>query len=91
MCFKFQKHQKRRFASEMEQQISSKFYFILVQKLQSEAFDLVKNVPEQNGIEARRRFCNRFDALTLGKRVHLIRKCVNPPKIKKFAGGNGND
>ena len=43
---------------EMEQQISSQFYFILVQKLQSEAFDLVKNVPEQNGIEARRRFCN---------------------------------
>ena len=79
------------FSSEIEQQISSKIYFILAQKLQGEAFDLVKNVPELNGIEAWRRLSNRFDARTLGKRVHLIRKCVNPPKIKKVAGGNGND
>ena len=74
---------------EMEQQISSQFYFILVQKIQSEAFDLVKNVPEQNGIEARRRFCNSLNALALGKRVHLIRKHVNPLKIKKLQEAMG--
>ena len=77
------------FSSEIEQQISSQIYFILAQKLQGEAFDLVKNVPELNGIEAWRRMCNRFDARTLGKRVHLIRKCVNPPKIKKLQEAMG--
>ena len=60
-----------------------------MEKLQSEAFDLVKNVSEQNGIEARRRLCNRFDALTLGKRVHLIRKSVYPPKIKNLREAMG--
>ena len=77
------------FSSEIEQQISSQICFILARKFQGEAFDLVKNVPELNGIEAWRRLCNRFDARTLGKRVHLIRKCVNPPHIKKLQEAMG--
>ena len=47
-------------------------------KIQGEAFDLGKNVPEPNGFEPWRRLCNRFDARTLGMRVafdSMMRKC----------------
>ena len=79
------------FSSEIEQQISSQICFILAQKFQGEAFDLVKNVPELNGIEAWRRLCNRFDARTLWQASAFDPKMRQPSTYQKVAGGNGND
>ena len=44
----------------------------------------VKNVAGQNGGEAWKKLCRRFSGKTRGKRLHLIRRCVNPMRVKKL-------
>ena len=56
-------------------------YANLVEKTEGEAFEVVRNVPDENGAEAWRRLCNRYDSRTMGKRIHLTRKCISPPRI----------
>ena len=63
---------------------NSNLYCVLAQRTEGEAFDVVKNVASQNGGEAWRKLCRRFSGKTRGKRLHLIRKCVNPPRVKKL-------
>ena len=65
--------------------LCERLYFVLAQMTTGEAFDLVRNAPELNGAEAWRRLCKRYGGKTTGKRVHLTRRCVNPPKVKKLA------
>ena len=69
---------------EPDRGYNANLYYILAQRTDGEAFDVVKNVMNQNGGEAWRKLCRIFSGKTRGKRLHLIRKCVNPPKIKKF-------
>ena len=58
-------------------------YANLVEKTEVEAFDVVKNVPDENGAEAWRRLCNRYDSRTKGKAdSFLSRKCISPPRIR---------
>ena len=58
--------------------------YVLTEKTEGEAFDLVRGVPLQNGAEAWRRLLVRFDARTIGKEMLLARRVVNPPKIKNL-------
>jgi hypothetical protein len=71
--------------AEKDQEVNYNLYFILAQLCEGEAFDIVKNVSDQNGAEAYRRLCRRFLGKTRGKRLHLLRKGVNPPKVKKLS------
>ena len=64
------------------QAASAEIYYLLAQKTEGEAFDLIKGVPNQNGAEAWRLLVGRFDAKTIGKEILLARRCVNPPKVK---------
>ncbi len=65
-------------------ELNDNLYYILAQLCEGEAFDVVKNVADQNGVEAWRRLRRRFSGKTRGKRLHMIRKSVNPAKIKKL-------
>jgi hypothetical protein len=71
--------------SERDKEVNYNLYCILAQLCEGEAFDIVKNVEDQNGAEAYRRLCRRFLGKTRGKRLHLLRKGVNPPKVKKLS------
>ena len=62
--------------------LNQQLYYVLTEKTEGEAFDLVRGVPLQNGAEAWRRLLVRFDARTIGKEMLLGRRVVNPPKIK---------
>ena len=62
--------------------LNTSLYANLVEKTEGEAFEVVRNVPDENGAEAWRRLCNRYDSRTMGKRIHLTRKCISPPRIK---------
>ena len=62
--------------------LNQQLYYVLTEKTEGEAFDLVRGVPLQNGAEAWRRLLVRFDARTIGKEMLLARRVVNPPKIK---------
>ena len=64
------------------------FYF-LAAACKGEAFDIVRNVPGGLGAEAWRRLCRRFGAKTRGKKVVLLRRCVNPPKVKQLGEAPG--
>ena len=68
-----------------DREMNCNLYYILAQLTEGEAFDVVKNVGNQNGGEAWRKLCRRFSGKTRGKRLHMIRKSVNPPKIKKLS------
>ena len=68
--------------SEFAKEASRQLYFVFTQKTSKEPFDLIKNVTDLNGLEAWRRLNMRYDAKTVGKRVALIRKTVNPQKVK---------
>ena len=68
--------------NEAFKQANLELYFALTEKTEGESFDIVHNVAEQNGGEAWRRLCVRFDSRTLGKQIHSTRKVINPPKIK---------
>ena len=57
-------------------------YANLVEKTEGKTFEVVRNVPDENGAEAWRRLCNRYNSRTMGKRIHLTRKCISPPRIK---------
>lgn len=70
---------------EESKDFNTKLYYILTQRTSGESFDLVRNVSDLNGGEAWRRLCKRFGGRTTGKRVHLTRKCVNPPRVKKLS------
>ena len=63
---------------------NSNLCYVLAQRTEGEAFDVVKNVAGQNGGEALRKLCPRFTGRTGGKRLHLICKCVNPTRVKKL-------
>ena len=63
---------------------NSNLYYVLAQSTEGEAFDVVKNVAGQNGGEAWRKLCRRFSGKACGKRLHLIRQCVNPTRVKKL-------
>ena len=63
---------------------NSNLCYVLAQRTEGEAFDVVKNVAGQNGGEAWRKLCRRFTGKTGGKRLHLIRKCENPTRVKKL-------
>ena len=65
--------------SEVEHQTASQI--VLARKLEG---GIRPGLPEQNGFEAWRRLCSKFDSRTVGKRVHLIRNCTKPSKIKKM-------
>ena len=67
-----------------DQKANAQFYNVLVEKTEGEAFDVVRNVLNENGAEAWRRLGARFDAKTFGKRIQLTRKCINPPRIKNL-------
>ena len=67
-----------------DRELNDNLYYILAQLCEGEAFDIVKNVGGQNGVEAWRRLRRRFYGKTRGKRLHMIRKSVNPAKIKKM-------
>lgn len=54
-------------------------------KVDGEAFDIAKNTPQHNGAEAWGRSCKRFGGRTIGKRLNLTRRCVNPKKVKKLS------
>jgi hypothetical protein len=71
--------------AEKDKEVNYNLYIILAQLCEGEAFDIVKNVSDQNGAEAYRRLCRRFLGKTRGKRLHLLRKGVNPPKVKKLS------
>ena len=62
--------------------LNQQLYYVLIEKTDGEAFDLVRGVPVQNGAEAWRRRLVRFDARTIGKEILLARHVLNPPKIK---------
>jgi hypothetical protein len=70
---------------EEDQGTNHNLYIILAQITGEEAFDVVKNVEGQNGAEAFRRLCRRFSGKTRGKRLQMIRRSVNPSKIKKLS------
>ena len=70
-------------------QLNYDIYYILAEKLTGDAFDIVKNVPNQNGVEAWRRLCARYDAKTFGKQILVTRKVVNPPKIRDLRQAAG--
>ena len=74
--------------NETDRTINRSFYAHLVEKTEAEAFEVVRNVPEDNGVEAWRRLCSRYDAKTMGKRIHLTRKCISPPRIKELKQAN---
>ena len=59
-------------------------YYFLTSACKGEAFDIVRNVAGTCGAEAWRKLCKRFGAKTRGRKVVLLRKCVNPPRIKKL-------
>ena len=61
------------------------WYDAFVAKLKGEAFDIVKNVSDQNGAEVWRRLCRRFQGKTIGKKLYQTRKVVNPGKVKKLS------
>ena len=68
--------------------LSAKLYNILATKTKGDAYVMMRNVPDMNGLEAYRRLCHRFDSKTIGKRVTLIRKVVNPTKVKHLKDVN---
>ena len=51
---------------------SADLYCILSEKTEGEAFTVVSNVADMNGLEAWRKLCRRFDARTYGKKMPLI-------------------
>ena len=66
--------------------LNRQLYFVLTEKREGEAFDLVRGVPVQNRAEAWRRLLVLFDARTSGKEMLLARRVVNPAKIKNLRG-----
>jgi hypothetical protein len=68
-----------------DHELNDNLYYILAQLAEGEALDVVKNVPGQNGGEAWRKLCRHFSAKTRGKRLHMIRKSVNPAKVNKLS------
>ena len=76
--------------SEEDAALNHNLYLILAQVTMEEAFDVVKNVEGQNGAEAFRRLCRRFSGRTRGKRLHLIRRSVNPARVKKLSDVMGS-
>ena len=59
-------------------------YYILAQRTEKESLDILRNTAEQNGAEAWRLICARFDNRIHGKRIHLIRRVINPGKVKQL-------
>lgn len=57
----------------------------LTEMTEGETVDIAQHVPSRIGGEVRRKLCTRFSGTTHGKRLHLIRNCVNPPKAKKLS------
>ena len=68
-----------------DREIDNLVYYFLTAACKGEAFDIVRNVPDTCGAEAWRKLCKRFGAKTRGRKVVLLRKCVNPAKIKKLS------
>ena len=64
---------------------NSNLYYVLAQRTEGEAFDVVKKVAGQNGGEARRKLCRRFSGKTRGKRLHLIRKSDESEEAREEA------
>lgn len=65
---------------------STRFRLHVAENAEGDAIGLVKNIPGLNGSKGWRNICRRFSDKPRGKRFHLIRICVNPPKIKKLEG-----
>ena len=75
------------FSTDFEKNdVNRQLYYVLTEKTEVKAFDLVRGVPVQNGAEAWRRLLVRFDARTIGKDMLLAQRVVNPPKIKNLRG-----
>ena len=70
---------------------SKQLYYLLSDKFTKEPFDLIKNVYDLNGFEAWRRLNLRYDSKTVGKRVALIRKVINPTKVNNIKRGFTSD
>ena len=71
-------------------QFNTSVYNALVQRLDGEAFDIIRNVGEANGAEAWRKICTRYNGKTIGKQLQSIRRCVNPMRIKKLSETTGS-
>ena len=63
---------------------SKNLYYVLAQRTEKDPFDIIRNTAQQNGCEAWRKICSRFDNRTAGRRVQLVRRCINPGKAKKL-------
>ena len=77
--------EERQVETQGQVDFNSKVHDVLAQLTGGETFDPVPNVAGLTGGEARRRLCKRFAGRTTGSRVHLIRECVNAPKVKKLS------
>jgi hypothetical protein len=60
--------------------ISLQVFLSLGQIVEGEALDILRNVPDDNGLEGWRRLCRRFDPQTVSRRRSAITKIINPPK-----------
>ena len=57
------------------------WYFIIAQRTEGEAFDIVKNIPDSNGAAAWQKLLRRYDGKSMGKQLHLLRRVVNPGRV----------
>ena len=64
--------------------MARKLFSVLVIKTAGAAHTVVKNVTSMNGFEAWRRLCQRYNPHTTGKMMTLIRKAINPTKVKSL-------
>ena len=64
--------------------MNKQMFWIFTSNCSGEAFDIIKGVEKDNGGEAWRKLCARYDSRTLGKEMQLARQVVSPPKIKSL-------
>ena len=74
-------------ANPEEKAVGAEIYALLVEKTRGEPFNIVRNVVTECGFEAFRLLCARFDPKSLGKRIQLMRKVINHPRIKGPSDG----
>ena len=60
--------------------VSMQIYLSISQLIEGEALDIVRNVGDDNGLEAWRRLCKRFDPQTVSRRRSAMTSILNPGK-----------
>eukprot|EP00971_Amphidinium_carterae_P275776 5472193-Amphidinium_carterae.1 len=61
----------------------SQVYIALQQLTSREAFDIVRNTPVANGVEAWRRLAKRFDPCTGSRQRSLLKAIINPKRATR--------